>query len=139
MKTHNYFEKDGFCKIGVPTIYNAIRFGRINVHIEDNRKMKYNPKCDYKENNQVPLSKLPYSIENRAKEIDKRLVFGHFKLDTVIGTNKWKHECLMTLIERKTRFEINFKLQFKTALEVVKKFNQLKPLWRKITIRFSNW
>ena len=131
MKTHNYFEKDGFCNITVPTIYNAIRFGIINVRIEDTRRMKYDPKYEYKENIQVSESKFPYSIENRPKEIDKRLVFGHFELDTVIGTNKGKHECLMTLTERKTRFEMIFKLQFKTADEVVKKFNQMKDLMKK--------
>ena len=32
----------------------------------------------------------------------------------------------MTLTERKTRFEMIFKLNFKTADEVVKKFNQIK-------------
>lgn len=131
MKTHNYFIKDGFCKISVPTIYNAIRFGIINVRIEDTRRMSYDPKYEYKENTQVSESKFPYSIENRPEEIDKRLVFGHFELDTVIGTNKGKHECLMTLTERKTRFEMIFKLKFKTAEEVVKKFNQIKEFMKK--------
>ena len=40
MKTHGYFSKDGFCPITVPTIYNAIRFGIINVKLEDTRRMK---------------------------------------------------------------------------------------------------
>ena len=58
------------------------------------------------------------------------IIFGHFELDTVIGTNKGKHECLMTLTERKTRFEIIFKLQYKTSEEVVKKFNQIKDFMK---------
>ena len=130
MKTHNYFEKDGFCEITVPTIYNAIRFGIINVKLSDTRRMKYDSKYEYKESSQVSSSKIPYSIENRPEEIENRLIFGHFELDTVIGTSKGKHECLMTLTERKTRFEMIFKLNFKTADEVVKKFNQIKDFMK---------
>lgn len=130
MKTHNYFEKDGFCKISVPTIYNAIRLKIINVKIETMRRMKYDPKYEYHELKQVSESKIPYSIENRPEEVDKRLIFGNFELDTVIGTRNGKNECLMTLTERKTRFEIIFKLQYKTANEVVKKFNQIKSFMK---------
>ena len=131
MKTHHYFEQDGFCKISVPTIYNAIRYKIIEVELTDTRRMKYDPKYEYKEKTSVPESKLPYSIENRPEEVDKRLTFGHFELDTVVGTSKGKHECLMTLTERKTRFEIIFKLQYKTSDEVVKKFNQVKEFMKK--------
>ena len=130
MKTHKYFEKDGFCEITVPTIYNAIRFGIINVKLSDTRRMKYDSKYEYKESSQVSSSKIAYSIETRPEEIDNRLIFGHFELDTVIGTNKGKHECLMTLTERKTRFEMIFKLNFKTSEEVVKKFNQIKDFMK---------
>lgn len=130
MKTHGYFSKDGFCPITVPTIYNAIRFGIINVKLEDTRRMKYNPKYEYNESNTIAASKIPYSIENRPEEIDNRLIFGHFELDTVVGTNRGKHECLMTLTERKTRFEIIFKLSCKTSEEVVNKFNQIKDFMK---------
>lgn len=126
MKIHNYFDLDGFCSISVPTIYNAIRYGIINVKISDTRRMKYDAKYEYKELNNISESKLPYSIETRDEEIDKRLIFGHFELDTIIGTSRGKHECLMTLTERKTRYEMIFKLQFKSSEEVVKKFNQIK-------------
>ena len=126
MKNHGYFDRDGYCKISIPTIYNAIRFNIINVKIDDMRRMKYDPKYEYHEKANLSESKIPFSIENRPEEVNKRLVFGHFELDTVIGTNRGKHECLMTLTERKSRFEIIFKLQFKTADEVVKKFNQIK-------------
>ena len=101
MKTHNYFDRDGFCKISVPTIYNAIRYNIINVKINNMRRMKYDPKYEYKEQKQLSESKCKYSIEKRPKEVDKRLVFGHFVLDTVVGTSKGVHECLITITERK--------------------------------------
>lgn len=131
METHNYFEKDGFTKITVPTIYNAIRFGIIKVKLSDTRRMKYNPKYEYNESNSIVTSKIPYSIENRPEEINNRLVFGHFELDTIVGTNRGNHECLMTLTERKTRFEIIFKLNCKTSYEVVNKFNQIKTFMKR--------
>lgn len=130
METHGYFEKEGFCKISVPTIYNAIRNQIIDVKLEDTRRMKYKAEYEYHGKKALPESKIPYSIENRPEEIDKRLIFGHFELDTVIGTSRGKHECLMTLTERKTQFEIIFKLQYKTSEEVVKKFNQIKSFMK---------
>ena len=130
MKKHNYFNRDGFCEITTPTIYNAIRFHIINVKLEDTRRMKYKPEYEYHNKNSLPSSKIPYSIENRPDSIDKRLVFGHFELDTVIGTRNGKRECLMTLTERKTRFEIIFKIKFKNSEEVVNKFNQIKEFMK---------
>lgn len=130
MKKHNYFNRDGFCEITTPTIYNAIRLHIINVKLEDTRRMKYKPEYEYHNKNSLPSSKIPYSIENRPDSIDKRLVFGHFELDTVIGTRNGKRECLMTLTERKTRFEIIFKIKFKNSEEVVNKFNQIKEFMK---------
>ena len=130
MKTHNYFELDGFESITTPTIYNAIRYGIINVKLEDTRRMKYKAEYEYHNKSDLPKSKAEYSINNRPEEIDKRLYFGHFELDTVIGTSKGNHECLMTLTERKTRFEIIFKLKGKTAEEVVNKFNKMKEFMK---------
>lgn len=129
MKTHNYFESDGFESISTPTIYNAIRYHIIDVKLEDTRRMKYKQEYKYHKND-LPKSKTEYSINNRPEEIEKRLYFGHFELDTVIGTNKGKHECLMTLTERKTRFEIIFKLKGKTSKEVVNKFNKTKEFMK---------
>lgn len=126
MKTHNIFNNLNYCSITTPTIYNAIRFKIINVNLEDTRRMKYKPEYEYKDKNSLPASKIPYSITTRPESIDKRLYFGNFELDTLIGKKTGKHECLMTLTERKTRFEIIFKLKGKTAEEVIIKFNKLK-------------
>ena len=126
MEKHNIFDREGFTHITTPTIYNAIRYHIIDVKLEDTRRMKYNSKYEYHEQKQVSESKLPYSIENRPLEIENRLTFGNFELDTVLGKRNGNHECLMTLTERKTRFEIIFKIKCKTALEVVNKFNQIK-------------
>ena len=130
MKAHDYFERDGFESITTPTIYNAIRYHIIDVKLEDTRRMKYKQEYEYHKG-ELPESKVEYSINNRPEEIDKRLYFGHFELDTVISTKKGKHECLMTLTERKTRFEIIFKLKGKTSEEVINKFNKMKEFMKK--------
>ena len=117
MEKHNIFNQEGFTHITVPTIYNAIRLNIINVKIDDTRRMKYNPKYEYHEEKQLSNSKLPYSIDKRPDEIEKRLTFGNFELDTVLGKRRGKHECLMTLTERKTRFEMIFKLNAKQLMK----------------------
>lgn len=130
MKTHNYFIKDGFSSISTPTIYNAIRNGIINVKIEDTRRMKEIP--DYKRH-KAPLStsKIPYSIESRPDKINSRQSFGHFELDTVLSKSKGIHHCLLTITERKTRFEIILRLSSKSSNEVVNKINQIKSFFNK--------
>ena len=128
MKTHNYFTKNGFTSITTPTIYNAIRYGIINVKIEGTRRMKYESEYQYKDKKSVSINKIPYSIENRPEEINNRSIFGHFEIDTMIGTNRGKHECLLTITKRKTKFEIIFKVSSKTSENVVNKINQMKLL-----------
>ena len=130
MEKHNLFDQDGFTHITTPTIYNAIRYHIIDVKLEDTRRMKYNPKYEYHEEKQISNSKLPFSIDKRPDEIENRLIFGNFELDTILGKKRGKHECLMTLTERKTRFEIILKLKCKTADEVVNKFNQIKEFMK---------
>lgn len=131
MKKHNYFKRKGFSSITMQTIYNAIRYNIIDVKVDDMRRMKYNPKYEYNETPEVKESKRDYTIEKRDKEIDKRLVFGHFELDTVLGKRDGVHECLMTITERKTRYEMIFKLSSKSADEVIHKFNQIKDFMKK--------
>lgn len=126
MKTHGYFERNGFCHISTQALYYDIRNGLTDLSITDTRRMKPKAEYNYHTKNELSESKAPYSINNRPEEINSRLTFGHFELDTVIGTSKGKHECLMTLTERKSRFEIIFKIKCKTAEEVVNKFNQIK-------------
>ena len=141
MKNHNFFLKKDFTSITTPTIYNAIRYGIINVKLEDTRKMKYKAEYEYKDKSSLPISKIPYSIENRPEEINNRSTFGHFEIDTVIGTSRGKHECLLTITERKTKFEIIFKISSKTAENVVNKINQVKIFMNKHynKIKFINY
>lgn len=45
------------------------------------------------------------SIDDRPKRVDSRREFGNFELDTIVGKRNGQESVLMTLIERKTRFQ----------------------------------
>jgi IS30 family transposase len=55
------------------------------------------------------------SISKRPKEADDRSEFGHWEADTVVGGIGTSTTCLMTLTERKTRFEITRRLENRTT------------------------
>lgn len=59
------------------------------------------------------------SIDARPKEIAARGIFGHWELDSMIGTRK-KGETILALIERKTRFLLLWRAKGKTAAECVR-------------------
>ena len=127
MNRNQMYLEDGFTSISTPTIYNAIKNDILKVKIKDTRRMeKFQKNNKDIKKKEVPLNKQEHSIEKRPENINNRKEFGHFELDTVIGSSKGIHQCLMTLTERKTRFEIIFKIESKTKEEVVKKFNKLK-------------
>ncbi len=127
IKSHELYKKNGFALISTSTIYRAIHYNLLKVKKEDTRRMiKFEKSGKYSSKSELPESKLKYSIELRPNHINNRKVFGHWELDTVIGQKEETHECLMTITERKTRFEIILKLTAKTKQEVLLKFKKLK-------------
>lgn len=97
-----------FC---VSTLYSYIDKGVFQNLTNDNllekthRKKRLNDKVRYKP------SKNPKgeSIEHRPEYINNRSVFGHWEMDTVHGTQKGSNS-LLVLTERKTNFELIFKI-----------------------------
>ena len=65
------------------------------------------------------------SISERAEEIESRNDFGHWELDTVVGKAKTK-AALLVLTERKTRYELIYKLENKTQDAVIAALNKLE-------------
>ena len=127
INSHKLYMKDGFTSISTTTIYRAIHYGILKVKKEDTRRMtKFEKSGKYSTKGKLPESKLSYSIELRPKDINNRESFGNWELDTVISTTKGNHKCLMTLTERKTRYEIIGVLEAKTKEEVICKFKMIK-------------
>ncbi|MBQ2877120.1 MAG: IS30 family transposase [Clostridia bacterium] len=80
---------------------------------------------DKKEKEAKKLPKPEHSIECRPSEVAKRITFGHWEGDSVIGQRK-KGETVLTFTERLTRMELIFKSPSKTAASTVRVLNRLE-------------
>ena len=130
--SHELYKQDGFTSISTTTIYRAIHYGLLKVKKEDTRRMtKFEKSGKYSKKGQLPDNKISFSIELRPDDINDRESFGNWELDTVISTTKGVHKCLMTLTERKTRFEIIGILEAKTKEEVIVKFKKIQEYLKK--------
>ena len=78
------------------------------------------------ERNPIPESKKEHSIELRPDYINNRVEFGHFEMDLVLGKQGKDKQCLLTLTERMTRFEIVIKLNHKSSSEVIRAIKSIK-------------
>ena len=136
INSHELYKQDGFTSISTTTIYRAIHYGLLKVKKEDTRRMtKFEKSGKYSNKHNLPENKLSYSIELRSDDINNREFFGNWELDTVISTTKGTHKCLMTLTERKTRYEIIGILESKNKEEVIIKFKKIKD-YLKENIKF---
>jgi len=55
-------------------------------------------------------------LTERSKKADERLEKGHWEIDTVHG--RGSHDCILTLVDRKTRFTVIGKLKNKTKAQI---------------------
>lgn len=95
------------------TLYNWIDQGFLKTkNIDLLLKTRRNTKKKRVRKNKTILG---LSIEERPEEVDLRQVFGHWEIDTVVGKKGTCDAVLITLIERKTRFEIILKAESKEA------------------------
>ncbi|WP_295056947.1 IS30 family transposase [Ruminococcus sp.] len=65
------------------------------------------------------------SIEERPKEIEKRNEFGHWEIDTVVGTKDESEPSILTIVERQTRMSLWFKIKAHTSEAVTEALNKL--------------
>src|SRR5690625_1552128 len=92
------------------TLYHWIDRGIMKTkNIDLLEKVSRKPRNDsptYRENRRV----LGPSIKKRPEEVESRDNFGHWEIDTLIGARAKDDPVLLTLVERKTRFEIILKI-----------------------------
>lgn len=126
IESHKLYLQDGFTSISTTIIYRAIYYHLLKVTKNDTRRMnKFNKEKEcYNQEKQVSESKKNNIIELRPDVINNRERFGDWELDTVISTSKGKHQCLMTLTDRKIRFEIIARLEGKTSADVINKIKK---------------
>src|SRR5690625_4713891 len=98
-----------FASVLIPstsTLYHWIDRGIMQtINIDLLEKVSRKPRNDSpksRENRRV----LGPSIKERPEDVDTREQFGHWEIDTLIGAIAKDDPVLLTLVERKTRFEI---------------------------------
>src|SRR5690625_4468180 len=93
------------------TLYHWIDRGVMRTkNIDLLEKVSRKPRNDSKtqrENRRI----LGPSIKDRPLNVDDRKEFGHWEIDTLIGERDKNDPVLLTLVERKTRFEIILKIE----------------------------
>lgn len=112
---------EGTGRISYATIYRAIHAGIFDFlvqpdgHCSANRKLRHRGKSRHTKNYEEKRGRMAisHSIEERPKEAEERSRVGDWEADTVIG-QKGK-ACLVTLVDRKTRFLLCRKADRKTA------------------------
>ena len=64
-------------------------------------------------------------------DISDRLEFGHWEIDCVVGKREGKSTCLMTLVERKTRYGISVLIPKRSKKCIVNALKKVKSLFGK--------
>jgi IS30 family transposase len=111
------------------TLYNWIEAGDIpDVTIKDlPRKGKMKSKRGSgKPRRHSRINCATRSIENRPKDVLKRLEAGHWEADTLYSTKRSSKEALLTLIERKSRTQLILKLADRKAHSVTEALDKLE-------------
>ena len=109
-------------KISTSTIYYWINKGFFGLK---RSVLNYARKRKKKEKEEVKRVRiLGKTIEERLKEINNREEVGHYEIDTVI-LRKEKGQCLLTLTDRKSRYEIIRLIKDKTVKSVNKALKEV--------------
>jgi IS30 family transposase len=122
-KTNHLFEGARVC---TKTLYHYIELGALPVkNIDLPLKVRRSTKKKQTRKNKKILG---MSIEERPSHIHERKEFGHWEIDTMLGSRK-KGAALLTLTERTTRKEHIFKIDQKTVDGVNQAIQELKNIY----------
>ncbi len=105
------------------TLYNWIDSGIMatkNIDLLEKVGRKQRTSKDKQRRN---VKVLGTSIEERPESVEDRQEFGHWEIDTVVGNIDADEPVLLTLVERKTRFEKIFKIASQRASAVDQTLN----------------
>lgn len=102
-----------------------------------NKHLPEKPRRKQRKYNTVKAAKAPKGlpIDRRPLFIDERKAFGHWEFDSVVGKAKGQRQSILTLTERKTRYEIIFRANAKTSAETVQALNKVIKKYPKGTFQ----
>ncbi|WP_171000583.1 IS30 family transposase [Companilactobacillus huachuanensis] len=120
-KTSGLFEPDEM--VCTQTLYKYIDAQLLEVRNIDliSKMSRKLPKRVVRINKHV----LGLSIEDRPIEVETRNEFGHFEIDTIVGLRNGQESVILTMIERKTRFQIIRLIDGRDADSVAYTMNQI--------------
>lgn len=116
--------------ISYKTIYNLVHSGRLRVRTSDLLYCKNRRNKKYKHEKTIEKPTGGESIDLRP-DISDRIEFGHWEIDCVVGKREGKSTCLMTLVERKTRYGITMLIPKKSKKCIVKAISKIKAYYGK--------
>lgn len=115
----NIKKKSGQWTVSTTTLYRYIDRG----YIPDvtNKHLPEKPKRKQRKHSTVKATRAPKGlpIDRRPQAIDERKAFGHWEFDSVVGKAKGQRQSILTLTERKTRYEIIFRTAARTSKATV--------------------
>lgn len=120
----NVKKQNGQWTVSTTTLYRYIDRGYIPG--VTNKHLPEKPRRKQRKAKTVKAARAPKGlpIDRRPEAIANRNAFGHWEFDSVIGKAKGKRQSILTLTERKTRFEIIIRADAKTSAETVKALNK---------------
>jgi IS30 family transposase len=136
----NQLKDLGYFSISFQTIYRYIRKDRRKggvIYKKLRILSKYGRKR-YRSNDNRGVLKGKRMISERPESINRRLEFGHWEADTVMGKDRF--QCILTLVERKTGLARIAKIPHRTAkltIKAIAKIIKAEPELFK-TITFDN-
>lgn len=112
--------QQGKWTVSTSTLYRYIDRGFITGIT--NKLLPEKSKRKQRSHNEVKATRAPKGtpIDRRPDEINSRQTFGHWEFDSVIGKSKGQRQSILTLTERKTRFEIILRVPSKTMAATVR-------------------
>lgn len=128
IKQQNILNNTNNFYVSFQTLYNYVRKG---VFKKYGLNSSYFPRMSFKHNKYQKIAKRDckgFSINSRPENINNRSEAFNWEIDLIIGSIQ-KGNVLLTMTERKTRFELAFKLECKEAKHVT---NQLDLIEKKI-------
>lgn len=121
----NVKKQNGEWTVSTTTLYRYIDRGYIPG--VTNKHLPEKPRRKQRKYNTVKAAKAPKGlpIDRRSLFIDERKAFGHWEFDSVVGKAKGQRQSILTLTERKTRYEIIFRAAAKTSAATVAALNKI--------------
>lgn len=120
-------KRQGGCYVSENTIYRYINRRSLPAlrrhHLPEKGIRKQPLKAEKKKENRFGTS-----IEKRPACVAERSSVGHWELDSVVGKVKGKSESILVFTERKTRAELVFKVEDKTALSTLNVIDHLESV-----------